>query len=308
MLNEKWNLGLKNVSITKQHKHQDVCNNCAKIGHLFRHCKSPITSFGVVQFRINGLTLEREYLMIRRKQTLGYIDFLRGKYSTSDKQYIINMMIQMTDEEKDKLLNLDFDTLWCGLWENNDSQLYKVEEENSRSKFQYLKYKTINPTTLNTKSKQKNSITYFSSTEYSNNDISELASLINESNEYQTWSEPEWGFPKGRRNYLEKDYQCALREMTEETGYTIHDMINIKNLLPFEEVFIGSNYKTYKHKYYLMYMKYKDTLINNNFDDAEISLMVWKSYQECMESIRPYNSEKKVLITRIENTLINSWT
>ena len=245
--------------------------------------------------------------MIRRKDTLGFIDFLRGKYSTQDKQYIINMMIQMTDAEKENLLNLDFDALWSGLWENNDPQLYKVEEENSRAKFQYLKYKIVTIAPTKTTSKPKNKITYFSSNDYSNSEISELASLINESNEFATWIEPEWGFPKGRRNYLEKDYQCALREMTEETGYTVNDMINIKNLLPFEEVFIGSNYKTYKHKYYLMYMKYEDSLVNDNFDSAEISLMQWKTYQECMDTIRPYNSEKKELITRIENTLLKSW-
>ena len=297
----EWGHGLKIDGKSKL-----SCNNCLKSGHMFRNCKSPITSFGVVQFRFNINTLEREYLMIRRKHTLGYIDFLRGKYSTQDKQYILNMMIQMTDEEKVQLLELEFDVLWKGLWENNDPQLYKAEEENSRAKFQYLKYKITK--NIEMTSKQKNVI-YFSSCDYSDDsDISELAALINESNEFQTWTEPEWGFPKGRRNYLEKDYQCALREMTEETGYTVSKMINIKNLLPFEEVFIGSNYKTYKHKYYLMYMKYEDSLINDNFDNSEISLMEWKTYKTCMDIIRPYNSEKKKLLCRIENTLLKSWT
>ena len=39
-------------------------------------------------------------------------------------------------------------------------------------------------------------------------------------NESKTnWDEPEWGFPKGRRNYQEKDMICAIREFEEETGY-----------------------------------------------------------------------------------------
>ena len=27
------------------------CNNCGKPGHLFNHCKMPITSTGVIAFR-----------------------------------------------------------------------------------------------------------------------------------------------------------------------------------------------------------------------------------------------------------------
>ena len=92
-----------------------------------------------------------------------------------------------------------------------------------------------------------------------------------------------------------------------EPNSFVHSMINIKNIEPFEEIFIGSNYKTYKHKYYLMYMKYEDTLSNNNFDNTEISLMEWKTYQECIDIIRPYNYEKIKMITRIENTLSKSW-
>ena len=34
-----------------------------------------------------------------------------------------------------------------------------------------------------------------------------------------TWDTPEWGFPKGRRNYQENDLTCGLREFEEETGY-----------------------------------------------------------------------------------------
>ena len=59
---------------------KDICNNCGKFGHLFRHCKNPIVSFGCVLFRINNNV--REYLMICRKDTLGYIDFIREKYVT----------------------------------------------------------------------------------------------------------------------------------------------------------------------------------------------------------------------------------
>ena len=39
---------------------------------------------------------------------------------------------------------------------------------------------------------------------------------------------PEWGFPKGRRNYKEKDLIVRIREFEEETGYQKEQLIFYK--------------------------------------------------------------------------------
>ena len=75
------------------------CNNCGKHGHSFHQCKMPITSNGIIAFRIVPTTNELQFLMIRRKDTLGYMDFMRGKFPVFQKQYILNMLFQMTIEE-----------------------------------------------------------------------------------------------------------------------------------------------------------------------------------------------------------------
>ena len=256
---------------------KDICNNCGKFGHLFRHCKNPIVSFGCVLFRINNNV--REYLMICRKDTLGYIDFIRGKYVLQDYEYITNMFKQMTNLEKKSIMENDFDTLWLNLWQNthtSSTSLYRSEEEISRSKFNKLK-------------------------------CDKMQTIIDNSNREDTWEIPEWGFPKGRRNYLEGEYECAVRETVEETGFVTDHMIRIKNILPFEEVFIGSNYKNYKHKYYLMYTEYDILTDMVHFDDSEVSKMEWKTYDDCINSIRHYNIEKCNMITRIDNTLQTYW-
>jgi hypothetical protein len=54
-------------------------------------------------------------------------------------------------------------------------------------------------------------------------------------------------------------------------------------------------------------MKYDESMKMNNFDDAEVSLMEWKTYYECVNSIRSYNHEKINMITRIDNTLQKYW-
>lgn len=260
----------------------NYCNNCGKSGHVFHQCKLPITSIGIIVFR-HGLTIERpiEYLMICRKDTLGFIDFLRGKYSVYNKSYILNMMLQMTDDEKVRLNNLDFNELWNSIWGSEElSNQYKTEEIISKEKFNSLKHGILNK-----------------------NDFYKLSDIIDDSNKYDRWTEPEWGFPKGRRNFQEKDIECAMREFQEETG--INKVRFIDNLIPYEEIFTGSNYKSYKHKYFMGYMEYKDTLVTENFERSEVSKMEWKTYDECIEAIRPYNLEKKRTMFNIHSTLNN---
>jgi 8-oxo-dGTP pyrophosphatase MutT (NUDIX family) len=276
----------------------NYCNNCGKIGHLYHQCKMPITSIGIILFRYKNEVIEPppgiepteivntkkiEYLMIRRKDTLGFIDFMRGKYSIFNKDYIMNMLKQMSVVEKNNLKTLEFSELWKNIWGNeNISNQYKVEEIVSREKFNSLRNGVMNKNVYYT-----------------------LSILIDESYQYDIWDEPEWGFPKGRRNYQEKDYECAIREFSEETGLNVRNMKILQNILPFEEIFTGSNYKSYKHKYFIAHMPYHDTHFIQNYEESEVSKIEWKTYEKCMNSIRTYNLEKKRLITNIDYALTN---
>lgn len=254
----------------------NVCNNCGKQGHLFHQCKLPITSYGIIVFRNseNGL----QFLMIRRKDTFGYIDFIRGKYVQHNIEHLQNLFNEMSVEEKENIRNNSFDTLWKSMWgiANNGCQ-HKSEEVASQKKFDALKQGIL-----------------------INNELITLDMLIN--NSITSWKETEWEFPKGRRNFQEKDIDCALREFEEETGFSKEDLTLIKNILPFEEIFIGSNHKSYKHKYFLAGFN-KNINSLNNYQRTEVSKLEWKTLEECLESIRPYNLEKKQLILNINKVL-----
>ena len=252
------------------------CNNCGKIGHLFHQCKIPITSIGVIAIRnVDDFV---EVLMICRKDSLSFVDFMRGKYNLEDSEYIINLLEKMTVIERNRLLKENFDELWKYLWGDNEGNLYKIEEKNSRHKFEKLKEGYIID---------------------NNNDIN-LETLISKcKNHYLT---PEWGFPKGRRNYQEKDIMCGLREFEEETGYNKTNLLVINNILPVEEIFTGSNYKSYKHKYYLSYIK-NNVIPEHNFQAHEISKIEWFKLSDAIESIRDYNIEKKNVLIQINNLL-----
>ena len=273
MKKNNWNNDNTSVSIS-----EFFCNNCGKSGHSFHQCKMPITSNGVIVYRIHPKTLEREYLMIRRKDTLGYMDFMRGKFPIYQKNYIMNMLMQMTVDEKQKL--------------RTRITSYKIEDG-----FNDKRYK---------EGAVKEKIQILMNGVVSHSERYDLSSLLDESDQYETWTEPEWGFPKGRRNTQEKDYECALREFAEETGYTVSVLKNIRNMVPFDEIFIGSNYKSYRHKYYVMYMSYEDSLGVKSFQKSEVSGMEWRSFTECMKSIRSYNLEKKRILTNIDYCLDKS--
>ena len=349
-------LSNKCSTTTHSNYHSHYCNNCCKNGHSFYQCKNPITSYGVIAFRyhINILTNqpERQYLMIRRRDTLSYLDFMRGKYSLFNRKYIKNLITTMTEYEKKQILSQPFDVLWYELWKdnvphekNNDiifSPIPNKEKNNDIKRELYSdavktrnNYKKETPLDINSnsinipqpqpeleseptrsnsdKSTPKDKYNILQSGKLLNGIKNHftLADIIDEiekerlsdEKSIEIWNEPEWGFCKGRRNYRENDYDCAIREMEEETGYSRKHMKIIKNINTFEEIFIGSNYKCYKHKYYLMYMNYEDSLKIGNFEKSEVSCIRWVSFNDCINLIRSYNLEKKCMITNIENAL-----
>ena len=239
-----------------------LCNNCGNYGHLFYNCKKPITSIGILCYRYN-LEEKIEFLLVQRKDTLGYVDFLRGKNSETNYFQLHNILREMTQEEFHLILTCEYKDLWYKLW-NKVTETYDIKNEE--------KYNMI---------KQKNPELFQSS----------------------LWTEPEWGFPKGRRNFKERDLECALREFEEETGYDRKNLHLIKNMNPCEEIFTGSNLKSYKHRYFLSYMKYEDTLMDTNFQKSEIGDMKWFSYEEAIQKIRPYNLEKIELLKDIHTLM-----
>ena len=48
------------------------CNNCGNEGHLYRHCRLPVLSYGILCINKDKL------LMIQRKDSLSYIEFSTG--------------------------------------------------------------------------------------------------------------------------------------------------------------------------------------------------------------------------------------
>tara|TARA_R110002072_G_scaffold5205_4_gene34452 strand:+ start:2198 stop:2992 length:795 start_codon:yes stop_codon:yes gene_type:complete len=253
-------------------KNFNFCNNCGKSGHLFHQCKLPITSIGIILFRKNNDKIE--LLMICRKNSLGFVDFMRGKYNIFNKKYILTLINRMSIYERNLLKTSEFKNLWDYLWGDIVAQQYRSEERSSMEKQSLL----------------KSGITC-------NNVFYNLNSLIDECDE--NYIEPEWGFPKGRRNFQEKDLICGIREFEEETGYCKDDITFIDNIIPFEEIYTGTNLKSYKHKYFLAYID-NTKEADNDFQKTEISNIQWIDINHCSKYIRDYSVEKISIINKLK--------
>ena len=260
------------------------CNNCGKTGHLFHQCKLPITSIGIIVIRKKHDSIldhsKYEVLIICRKNSLGFVDFMRGKYNINNRSYIENLLDKMTIDEKNKIQTGSFDELWKDLWGININNQYKNEEKISREKLANLKRG-------NTRDKYDFNV------------------LLEENTSRDIYHEPEWGFPKGRRNFGEKDLNCALREFEEETGFSRHDIRIIYNIFPLEEIYIGSNYKSYKHKYYLAILNDDNAEPENDFQETEISRIEWVDIDKAATYFRDYNIEKIDLMNKVSHIVKN---
>jgi 8-oxo-dGTP pyrophosphatase MutT (NUDIX family) len=286
---------------------KSTCTNCGNVGHTYRSCVSPITSYGGIIFHVNDLSWNQasilsspstitgfekfypkiEVLLIQRRDSLGYVEILRGKYKENDIEYIRKQILGMTDAEREKLLTRPFDELWCELWgyDTKTSSHYRNDKEVSRQKLQLLR----------------------DGFEVDSGSFFRLASLIEETTVH--WDTPEWGFPKGRREPGEKDLACALREVEEETGIGKENLIVVQNLEPLSETFFGSNQVHYCHKYFTFYLplhievKYDET---NPHMKREIGSLQWFSLEQALQKIRHDNVEKREILLRM-NTLLRNF-
>ena len=93
-----------------------------------------------------------------------------------------------------------------------------------------------------------------------------------------------------------------MREFSEETGIQKSNITIVKNFIPFDEIFTGSNYKSYKHRYFMGYME--NSNLPCNIQKSEVSQFKWANINESIKSIRPYNLERIQLLKNIENVLL----
>lgn len=257
------------------------CINCGLLGHSFRDCKAPVMSYGIVAFRFqNGIP---NYLLIQRRDSLAYVEFLRGKYNMNDSNYIQVLVDAMTIDERKRLMTKSFETLWVELWNSQNTRQYRNEFETAQKQFNTLK--TIG------------------------NSYGKLLPFFLENSKTE-WKTPEWGFPKGRRNSQESIKSCAIREFTEETGVSRYN-ISVLQTEPYVEQYKGTNGIDYKQTYFLALFT-SDTKVSfdstNRVLTREVGDLAWLSYENALEKIRPTNYVKREILQKIHMDVVDKFS
>ena len=270
------------------------CINCSEAGHISKQCSKPIVSYGCIAFRVSdwnqiddilkGSETIRppiQYLMIQRRDSIGFVDFMRGKYKIGDNEYIVTQIEGMTRDERERLVNKPFDALWDDLWglPQEGFHAYKAEREHARQKLEALRAGTPS-----------------------------LAQIVDSIP--VVYSTPEWGFPKGRRDMHESEYACAIREFYEETNLSEKDILPIRNMAPLCETFMGSNSIQYSHKYFMAYVRPESAVrvamvpesVNPHMT-REIGDIRWCSFEEAIALIRPAHIEKQTVLRQADTIL-----
>ena len=243
------------------------CNNCGGKGHLFRTCKDPVLSCGLLLLDSQNLPVQSSdtrLLMIRRKDSMSFSEFMRGKYDVNDIPYVSTLIQNMTLKEQAAIACESFETLWRQLWGDDRTTSDYVQ---SREKFNSL----------------------------------DRVGLMR--NNLSMYIEPEWGFPKGRRMRGETDLACAIREFDEETNIPRESFVVLKNIM-LSETFVGLNLVQYKHVYFVALLKHPERVnLSQKFTPMqrrEISGIGWKSFAEVDALIRPHHVERRAMLENLQ--------
>ena len=233
-----------------------------------------VSSYGVVCYRMridfDARCLHPEFLLVQRKDSMSFVEFSRGKFSSDDAQYVRSLLGTMTADEKRCVATRTFDELWLMVWGGR-------APSSTRCGAEYAAAKQTHENLLAACG-------------------GSLASLV--ADVPDALDEREFGFPKGRRSAGETDLQAAVREFHEETGVD-PTCVHLHDMRPLEEVFQGSNGVLYRHVYFLarlvdMRGTPSETPNPDSAQALEVSSVQWAPFAEVCEKFAQSASRLRV--------------
>ena len=278
-----------NSFLSKKKKY--ICQNCGNKYHHYRECKEPKKSYGIITYRYDTNN-NIEYLLICRRNTIGFVQFIRGQYINSDINYIQTLFNVMSDYEINIIKNnmFDFENLWEYLWldkfYSNSNDRIRKDRLSSEKKFNIIRNGIPN----------------------NNKEIINTEFFIN--NKTQFYSEPEWEFPKGRRNINESESETALREFKEETGIEKEDISFVEDKPMFSEQYKSYDNVDYNNQYFLVYLEKEvnEFIISPDKKEqyTEVSKIEFHTLEEALSLIRDYCPYKISLLKKIDYYIKNT--
>lgn len=248
-------------------------------------------SYGIACCRFNIKTKKPEVLMIKKKYTYAFFDFVFCKYKKRDEYRLYKLFEQMSLQEKSDILKLDFDKLWCRI------RIKIPDQPNYNAKNPFIKNKND---AWNTYTNKKNK---FNNNFINNDKGRRLKKIINGTKSIDYI----WEIPKGRPQLNEKPINTAIREFYEETDIGIDKYTFLLHINPITESYIVNKCQ-YKHTYFVAVANQFNWDPELNFSSHEQSLEVeniqWVSLDKANFLNLKY-AEPKLRILKLLKKVIN---
>ena len=196
--------------------------------HDNHHYQHSTTTYGIILFcrdpkHPNDLS-KIQYLLGQRRDSISYWEFIKNGTA---KGALMEMHIGlMSDDERLRCLryhdNNDFDTLWDDFCVFEQSNMWSTLKDRCKLMF-HQNMETYRDVFIRCMSSTSPDVLHTTT----------------------------WHFPKGRAQHSESELACALREFEEETGFSRHQIWVLDRNKCMNELYIGTNGKTYRTVYFL---------------------------------------------------------
>lgn len=315
------------------------CINCGQLGHPSRMCSEPKTSCGIIAFHIDDMKQQTcdkiiEYFehlhtigenpeiicrnenalakfallkqnikmfLVMRKHTIGYCEFVRGRYNILNYNQLKYLFEQMTPYERGIILEHanDFDFLWIHMWTPCQLPQNSHGDATSTPPSQCAHVSVINVSQPEYASSKQNFETL------RDRQILNLYEIIK--NTHPTYDSPEWGIPKGRRTRNETNIECAIREFIEETGYAQNELTIFDKVHPLIEDIVGTDGIRYRYIYYVALLHSDRNPSISNLKKSqlcEIGDVGLFTIDEMLQKIRPHHTNRKQIILSLCSNIV----
>lgn len=305
-------------------------------------------SCGIIIYRNNSACHapeRRQYLMIRRKHSIGYDEFVRDKWRENTLTLLQSLCNDMTVSEREKIGHGTCEELELSIWQPDSTDAKQLSEAWTRIEAIRKGYWLDIQTNL-----------FAATPEELERLVSPCSALStpppppppdaggaargegegagggkNGGERYKrggfTWVSwaticanatpgdlfPAVEFPKGRRDSSnrESSIACAQREVQEETNL-MPDSYVLQPLQPVYEIFTGLNGILYNYSYYVARLRDDCTgdevCLNplNREQAKEVGHIGWYTYEEAMACIRKGDVAKRQVLQKVHSTLAST--
>jgi 8-oxo-dGTP pyrophosphatase MutT (NUDIX family) len=291
------------------------------VGHFYRECKRPITSYGVL-----AVNDQNEVLMICRRHTISLLELLRGQFDFSNPIQICYLIKTLTREEQEIIRVEPFDQLWLRCFCDDENMEQRSDYQLGERKWKQLyagwtppefnldplpipnEYDIIRESgrhlvTMHPEFARARMLDTLRDTGILQVErhpsvfcLNSLLQLL--PSDFDT---PEWDFPKGRKFHYESGVDGAYREFYEETGYDASDW-PITNQVSDE--YTSTNQCMYRTDYLVCRVPENAVHADSDWNNIEVCQVKWVHLQEVGKRLRHIQFSKQLITTLLQRGML----